>query len=161
MTVSSTVRLVCYILTSNFGPQYAVVACGTVGAYAVFTTQVTKFRTALRKDMNQMENNASSKAVDSLLNYEIIKYAGSEEREVQQYLTHLNGYEAAQLKVATSLAGLNFGQNLIFSSALTAMREFAPCFSACLQIAAVQQRPLFLCLSCRSHCKVNAFDLQL
>ena len=75
--------MVCGILTSNFGASYAAVALGTVGTYAVFTTQVTAYRTGLRRQMNRSDNAANSKAVDTLLNYETVKCFNSEDHEVK------------------------------------------------------------------------------
>ena len=74
--------VVCGILTSNFGANYAAVALGTVGTYAAFTTQVTAYRTGLRRRMNRSDNAANSKAVDALLNYETVKCFNSEDHEV-------------------------------------------------------------------------------
>ncbi len=78
--------LVAYILSMECGWKHACVALGTVGTYTVFTVLVTQWRTKFRKDMVRIENEASGKAVDSLLNYETVKYFGNEEHEADRYL---------------------------------------------------------------------------
>ena len=78
--------LVAYILSMECGWKHACVALGTVGTYTVFTVLVTQWRTKFRKDMVRIENEASGKAVDSLLNYETVKYFGNEEPEADRYL---------------------------------------------------------------------------
>lgn len=92
---------------------------GCVGVYATFTLAVTQWRTKFRIYMNQAENEAGNKAVDSLINYETVKYFNNEKFEAGRYNEVLKKYEAASLKTSTSLAMLNFGQNAIFSSALS------------------------------------------
>lgn len=76
--------LVAYILSVQCGWKHAGVALGTVGAYTVFTILITQWRTQFRKDMVRIENEASGKAVDSLLNYETVKYFGNEEHEADR-----------------------------------------------------------------------------
>lgn len=92
---------------------------GCVGIYAAFTLAVTQWRTKFRIYMNQAENEAGNKAVDSLINYETVKYFNNEKFEAGRYNDVLKKYEVASLKTSTSLAMLNFGQNVIFSSALS------------------------------------------
>jgi len=77
--------LVAYILSVQCGWKHACVALGTVGTYTVFTVLITQWRTKFRKDMVRIENEASGKAVDSLLNYETVKYFGNEEHEANRY----------------------------------------------------------------------------
>ncbi|XP_076281712.1 ATP binding cassette subfamily B member 7 isoform X2 [Lasioglossum baleicum] len=111
--------LVSTILYFKCGGEYAAVAVGCVGVYALFTLAVTQWRTKFRIFMNQAENEASNKAIDSLINYETVKYFNNEKFETERYDTSLKKYEAASLKTSTSLAMLNFGQNAIFSGALS------------------------------------------
>ena len=75
--------------------------------------------------MNRAENEAGSKAVDSLINYETVKYFNNEQHEIDRYDEVLQKYQAASLKTTTSLAFLNFGQNLIFSASLSAIMMLA------------------------------------
>lgn len=113
------VSVVCAVLAARFGPQYAAVAASTVALYTVFTFATTSWRSTFRKQMNDADSAATSKAVDSLLNYETVKYFGNEEHEVKQYEQFLKKYGNAHVNTQTSLSFLNFGQNAIFSLALT------------------------------------------
>lgn len=83
------------------------------------------YRTKFRKEANQADNEAATVAVDSLINYEAVKYFNNEKFETEQYDKALEKYEKASLKIATSLSLLNSGQNIIFSSALTTMMFLA------------------------------------
>lgn len=74
-----------------------------------------------RRDMNKLENEASGKVVDSLLNYETVKYFNNEAHESKRYAESLSGYQKATLQAQSSLSILNFGQNAIFSAGLTAI----------------------------------------
>lgn len=94
-------------------------------AYAAFTILTTSWRTKFRKQANAADNKAATVAVDSLINYEAVKYFNNEKYEVNRYDQALKKYEDASIKVTTSLAFLNSGQNLIFSSALAAMMYMA------------------------------------
>lgn len=96
-----------------------------MGSYAAFTLLVTQWRTKFRVDMNKAENQSGNLAVDSLLNYETVKYFNNEKYEAERYDKILQKYEGASLKTSTSLAMLNFGQNAIFSVALSAIMLMA------------------------------------
>ncbi|CAD6227189.1 GSCOCT00014075001.2-RA-CDS [Cotesia congregata] len=111
--------LVSTILGINCGIEYSAISLGCVGIYAAFTLGVTQWRTKFRVYMNKAENEAGNKAIDSLINYETVKYFNNEKFEVERYDSSLKKYEEASLKTSTSLALLNFGQNFIFSGALT------------------------------------------
>jgi len=117
--------LVCGILAYSCGPAYAAVALSTVSLYAAFTLGVTQWRTQFRVKMNKADNDAGNKAIDSLINYETVKYFNNEDFEAEQYDKYLKQYEIASLKTNWSLAFLNFGQNLIFSGALSAIMIMA------------------------------------
>ncbi|KAF2477785.1 iron-sulfur clusters transporter-like protein atm1 [Lindgomyces ingoldianus] len=117
--------LVCGILTYQYGAKFALVTGVTMAAYTAFTILTTSWRTKFRKQANAADNKAATVAVDSLINYEAVKYFNNEKYEVGRYDKALQAYEKASIKVATSLAFLNSGQNIIFSSALTAMMYFA------------------------------------
>lgn len=94
-------------------------------AYTAFTITTTSWRTKFRKQTNAADNQGATVAVDSLINYEAVKYFNNEKYEVGRYDAALKSYETASIKVTTSLAFLNSGQNLIFSSALAAMMYLA------------------------------------
>ncbi|KAG9046807.1 Iron-sulfur clusters transporter atm1, mitochondrial [Tulasnella sp. UAMH 9824] len=119
------ISMVCGILTYNFGYNFALITLITMAAYTWFTVRTTAWRTRFRREANQADNKAASLAVDSLINYEAVKHFNNEKFEIGQYDKHLQTYERASLKIATSLAYLNSGQNIIFSSALTAMMFLA------------------------------------
>ena len=119
------ISLVCGILTWQYGWQFAAITCGTMAAYSWFTIATTAWRTKFRKAANAADNKGATVAVDSLINYEAVKYFNNEAYEVKRYDEALRGYQDASIKVATSLAYLNSGQNLIFSSALTGMMYMA------------------------------------
>ncbi|KAK0096784.1 hypothetical protein PV326_004419 [Microctonus aethiopoides] len=111
--------LVSTVLGINCGPEYAAVAIGCVSVYSMFTLAVTQWRTKFRVYMNKAENEAGNKAIDSLINYETVKYFNNEAFEARRYDESLKKYQDASLKTSTSLAMLNFGQNAIFSAALS------------------------------------------
>ncbi|XP_037906065.1 ATP-binding cassette sub-family B member 7, mitochondrial isoform X2 [Hermetia illucens] len=117
--------LVSSILGLKCGAAFAGVSMGCVGVYAAYTLGVTQWRTKFRLFMNQAENEAGNKAVDSLINYETVKYFNNEHYEATRYDRVLKKYEAASLKTSTSLALLNFGQNAIFSAALSTIMVLA------------------------------------
>lgn len=119
------ISLVCGILTYQYGAKFALVTAGTMLAYTAFTITTTSWRTKFRRQANAADNKGATVAVDSLINYEAVKYFNNEKYEVGRYDAALKSYEDASIKVATSLAYLNSGQSLIFSSALTAMMYFA------------------------------------
>ncbi|KAG5980792.1 Iron-sulfur clusters transporter atm1, mitochondrial [Claviceps digitariae] len=119
------ISLVCGILTWQYGAKFAAVTVLTMVGYTAFTIWTTAWRTKFRRQANAADNKASTVAVDSLINYEAVKYFNNEKYEVARYDKALKEYEKSSIKVATSLAFLNSGQNIIFSSALTAMMYFA------------------------------------
>ncbi|KFG85501.1 transporter ATM1 [Metarhizium anisopliae] len=119
------ISLVCGILTWQYGAKFAAITALTMVGYTAFTIWTTAWRTKFRRQANAADNKASTVAVDSLINYEAVKYFNNEKFEVACYDKALGEYEKSSIKVATSLAFLNSGQNIIFSSALTAMMYFA------------------------------------
>ncbi|KAG5183176.1 iron-sulfur clusters transporter atm1, mitochondrial precursor [Tribonema minus] len=119
------IGLVSGILLSQASWHYSAVCFGTIGAYAAYTVAVTQWRTKFRKDMIRLENEASAKVTDSLVNYETVKFFNNEEHEANRYDKSLEGYQHAALKTGTSLSLLNFGQNAIFSVGLTAVMALA------------------------------------
>ncbi|CZT09698.1 probable ATP-binding cassette transporter protein, mitochondrial [Rhynchosporium agropyri] len=119
------ISMVCGILTYQYGAKFAAITALTMVGYTAFTIWTTAWRTKFRRAANAADNKGSTVAVDSLINYEAVKYFNNEKFEVGRYDQALKEYEKSSIKVATSLALLNSGQNLIFSSALTAMMYFA------------------------------------
>lgn len=119
------ITMVCGILSYQYGPKFAAITVATMAAYTAFTITTTSWRTKFRKQANAADNQGATIAVDSLINYEAVKYFNNEKYEVQRYDAALRAYEKASIKVTTSLAFLNSGQNIIFSSALAAMMYFA------------------------------------
>ncbi|XP_041076472.1 ATP-binding cassette sub-family B member 7, mitochondrial-like isoform X2 [Polyodon spathula] len=119
------VVLVSGILYFKCGGHYALVTLGTLSAYAAFTVAVTQWRTRFRVEMNKADNEAGNAAIDSLLNYETVKYFNNEKYEAEKYDGYLKVYEAYSLKTTSTLAMLNFGQNVIFSVGLTGIMILA------------------------------------
>jgi ABC transporter ATM len=119
------ISMVCGILTWQYGAKFAAITALTMVGYTAFTIWTTAWRTKFRRQANAADNKGSTVAVDSLINYEAVKYFNNEKYEVGRYDSALKDYEKSSIKVATSLAFLNTGQNLIFSSALTAMMYLA------------------------------------
>lgn len=117
--------LVSSILGAKCGWAFAGISMGCVGVYTAYTLAVTQWRTKYRVYMNRAENEAGNKAVDSLINYETVKYFNNERYEAQTYDRALQQYESASLKSASSLALLNFGQSAIFSVGLCAIMVLA------------------------------------
>jgi ABC-type transport system involved in Fe-S cluster assembly fused permease/ATPase subunit len=119
------VGFVTAILWSTFGWRFAAVTLTTIFVYIVYTLSVTDWRVKFRKTMNQKDSDANTKAVDSLLNYETVKYFGNEEHEYARYDRALAGYESAAVKSQTSLTLLNLGQNLIIGMGLISIMWLA------------------------------------
>ena len=119
------ISMVCGILAYQYGPRFAAITAATMVAYTGFTVITTSWRTKYRKQANAADNQGATVAVDSLINFEAVKYFNNEKFEVGRYDKALGNYEKASIKVTTSLSLLNAGQNLIFSSALSGMMYLA------------------------------------
>jgi ATP-binding cassette subfamily B protein len=112
------VALVAAVLVYQFDWRYVVVILVTVAIYMYFTYLATEWRTEIRRRMNESDTEANTKAIDSLLNYETVKYFGAEAREAQRYDRSMERYERASVRTYTSLAVLNAGQAIIFTIGL-------------------------------------------
>jgi len=117
--------IVAGIFYLEFGFAYMAIVLITIVLYIWFTFSVTEWRVKVRKEMNDKDTDANQKAIDSLLNFETVKYFGAEEREALRYDESMRGYEAAALKTSYSLAFLNFGQTLLITSGLIAVMIMA------------------------------------
>ena len=111
--------LVGVIMVTKYDIWFAIITLGTLIAYITSTIVITEWRTKFRRAMNEMDSRASTKAIDSLLNYETVKYFGNEEFEVQRYDKNLKQWEQASVRSATSLSGLNIMQSLLIACGLT------------------------------------------
>ena len=105
-------------LAAFYDARFVSVIAVAVIAYVWFTFVVTEWRVKIRKEMNDQDNDANQKAIDSLLNFETVKYFGAETREANRYDKAMAGYEVAALKTSNSLGVINIGQALIINSAL-------------------------------------------
>jgi ATP-binding cassette, subfamily B, heavy metal transporter len=104
---------ICIIFYFKFGIGLVGATLVVVAAYIAFTRWVTEWRSQIRREMNEVDNKAIGRAVDSLLNYETVKYFGAEEREARRYDEAISQFAGAAVKNETSLAWLNVGQSLI------------------------------------------------
>ena len=119
------ILLVCAIMWGLFNIWYALVTLGTVGTYICWTIAVTEWRLKYRRQMNKMDGEASTKAIDSLLNYETVKYFGNEDHEAQRFDDALRSYEESAVKSKVSLSMLNVGQGAVISIGMTALMIMA------------------------------------
>src|SRR5436309_3385759 len=114
------VSLLMAVLLWQFDWRYVLVTAITVVVYMYYTYIATEWRIEIRRKMNDSDAEAKTKAIDSLLNYETVKYFSAEEREATRYDRSMERYERASVKTYTSLAVLNAGQAVIFTAGLTA-----------------------------------------
>ncbi len=115
------IALVLGYLITHYDIWFAVITIAALLAYIVFTVSVTEWRTHFRRTMNELDSKASSKAIDSLINYETVKYFGNEDYEARRYDHSLQSWEIAAVKSQTSLSLLNTGQSVIIATAVTLM----------------------------------------
>ncbi len=115
------VVLVLSILGVKFDKWYAIITLTALALYIYFTVTVTEWRTQFRKQVNEFDSSAHTRAIDSLLNYETVKYFGNEAFEASRYDENLNKLRRARIKAQNSLSALNIGQQLIIAIALVAM----------------------------------------
>ncbi|GGC90253.1 ABCB family ABC transporter ATP-binding protein/permease [Halopseudomonas salina] len=119
------IGLIAVILLINFSPMYALTVLGSVLLYGAFSIWCTEWRNRFVRESNKLDNSSNTRAVDSLLNYETVKYFGNERFEAREYDHHLEGWEAARMKNRLSLAALNSGQALIIAGSVTLMMVLA------------------------------------
>ncbi|MDB5841976.1 MAG: transporter, putative xenobiotic-transporting ATPase [Herminiimonas sp.] len=113
------ITLVLGYLVLHYDIWFSVITLGALVAYITFTVVVTEWRTHFRRTMNDLDSKANTKAIDSLLNYETVKYFGNEDYEARRYDEGLQRYETAAVRSQTSLSILNTGQSLIIATAVT------------------------------------------
>jgi len=109
------ILLVCGILLYKYDAWFAIITFVTISSYIAFTLIITDWRLKYRRVMNDSDSDANTKAIDSLLNFETVKYFGNEDHEAQRYDTSLERYQHAAVKSQTTLSYLNIGQGLIIS----------------------------------------------
>ena len=108
--------LVAGILAWNYDWTFVTITLVTLIGYIVYTISVTEWRTAFRKEMNELDSKANTKAIDSLINYETVKYFGNERFEAERYDKSLQNWERAAVRSQTSLSLLNLGQSLFIAA---------------------------------------------
>ncbi|MFP5504759.1 MAG: ABCB family ABC transporter ATP-binding protein/permease, partial [Gammaproteobacteria bacterium] len=113
------VLMIAGILLAKYNVWFAVITFGSVVVYIAFTFLITEWRMKYRAEMNQMDSLGNTQAVDSLLNYETVKYFGNETHELRRYGQTLNAWENAAVKSQTSLSALNVGQSAIIAVGVT------------------------------------------
>ena len=113
------ITLVLTYLFIKYDHWFAIITIVALISYILFTISVTEWRTHFRRTMNDLDSKASTKAMDSLINYETVKYFSNEEYEAQRYDQGLQNYEQAAVKAQSSLSLLNAGQSLIIATAVT------------------------------------------
>jgi len=119
------ILLVCAILWNLFDVWYALVTFVTIVSYIGFTLVITEWRIAHRREMNNRDTEANTKAIDSLLNYETVKYFGNEAHEARRYDGAMRGYEEAAVRNTISLSALNVGQAGIIAAGLVLVTVMA------------------------------------
>ena len=117
--------LVAVVLFAKFDWRFAAVTFAAVAVYITFTVLVTEWRMEIRRQANELDSRANTRAVDSLLNYETVKYFNNEDYEARRYDDNLRGYEAAAVKNEASLGLLNIGQSIIIAAAVTVLMILA------------------------------------
>jgi ABC-type transport system involved in Fe-S cluster assembly fused permease/ATPase subunit len=119
------IGLVVAILLARFDKWFAIITFLALAMYIAFTFLVTEWRTKFRRAMNEMDSRANTAAIDSLLNYETVKYFNNEDYEAKRYDDNLSSWESAAISTQTSLAALNAGQGVIIAVAITALMLLA------------------------------------
>jgi ATP-binding cassette, subfamily B, heavy metal transporter len=115
------VGLVLAILATRYEPSFALIASTTLVVYIVFTVILSNWRVQIRREVNETDSAANTRAIDSLINYETVKYFNNEDWEKARYDQHMHRWEAAQIKSQFSLSYLNLGQAAIIAVGVTLM----------------------------------------
>ncbi len=119
------VLMIVGILLGRYSIWFAVITLGAVVAYVTFTFIITEWRMQYRVAMNALDSRANTQAIDSLINYETVKYFGNESHELRRYDHSLHGWEEAAVKSQTSLSALNVGQAAIIAAGVTSVMVLA------------------------------------
>ncbi len=119
------IALVCAVMWNLYGVWFALVTFLTMGIYIAWTLIVTEWRIQYRRIMNETDSEANTKAIDSLLNFETVKYFGNEAHEAKRFDLALRGYEQAAVKSKTTLSLLNIGQGAIIAAGVTGVMVMA------------------------------------
>jgi ATP-binding cassette, subfamily B, heavy metal transporter len=119
------IGMITVIMLVAFDASFALTVLAAVVVYVVFSIYVTEWRNRFVRESNLMDNRSNTRAVDSLLNYETVKYFGNEAYEAREYDRNLEAWEEARMKNRLSLAGLNSGQALIIAASITVMMIMA------------------------------------
>ncbi|MBI3937491.1 MAG: ABC transporter ATP-binding protein/permease [Betaproteobacteria bacterium] len=121
LPTATEIALVAAVLLAKYEVWFTVITVATLAGYIAYTVAITEWRTKFRRCMNEEDSRASARAIDSLLNYETVKYFGNEEHEARRYDENLQRYESAAVKSQTSLSTLNIGQAAIIAVGVTAV----------------------------------------
>ncbi|MFO1309631.1 MAG: ABC transporter ATP-binding protein/permease [Burkholderiales bacterium] len=113
------VSLVCAVLVARYDWTFIAITVGALALYVVFTIAITEWRTQFRRQANELDSRANTRAIDSLINYETVKYFGNEEWEARRYDESMQRWEKAAVTSQTSLSLLNVGQSAIIAVAVT------------------------------------------
>ncbi len=119
------IGLVALILLKKYNAWFAVITFITLVIYILFTLFITEWRMVVRRTMNDLDSKANTRAIDSLLNYETVKYFGNEQYEARRYDHNMEHWETAAVRNQTSLALLNAGQSIIIAIGITALMLLA------------------------------------
>ncbi len=113
------IGMVIGILLFNYDVWFGLITFASIATYIIYTLTVTEWRMKFRRTMNEMDSRANTRAIDSLLNYETVKFFNNEEYETRRYDEHMKQWEQAAIKNQTSLSTLNFGQGAIIATGIT------------------------------------------
>jgi ATP-binding cassette subfamily B protein len=119
------IGLVAGILLVKYSPWFAIITFATLLLYIAFTMVITEWRMVFRRTMNEMDSKANTRAIDSLINYETVKYFGNEQYEVHRYDEQMQQWEISAVRSQTSMATLNSGQSIIIAIGVTLLMLLA------------------------------------